>query len=250
LNTFEELQIDLENSSYIDAGSLYPGSSDNNLTGIWGKINYPLTIKASYYFDLLKNQDKGVLIQTKEDNLDTYTLRLKEIINQVKSKTNRDKVIIVAHSMGGLIARRYIQVFGEGDIGELILISVPNKGITGRSLSICSIFGTKQECSDMDEKSLFLNKLNNAPPPNIPIYNMIGVGCETNTETGDGVVTNSSQYLAYAKNYYIEGTCQESQFIYLHTEILKPEKYPKTLNLMKIFLNESISKNISPTKTF
>jgi hypothetical protein len=93
----------------------------------------------------------------------------------------------------------------------------------------------------MDKDSLFINKLNNAPPPTIPVYNIIGTGCVTNGETGDGVVTNQSQYLNYASNYYVNGVCKESEFTYLHTEILKPEKYPETLNLIRGFLNESIS---------
>jgi len=237
LDTFEEIQRALESDNYIDAGSLYLSSSKGNTTAIWGKINYPLTIKASYYFDLLTNNGEDVLIQTKTDNLDTYTLRLKEIIDEVKSKTGKQKVILIAHSMGGLIVRRYVEVFGEGDIDKLILISVPNHGITGKSLTLCSVFGTKLECNDMDKDSLFLNKLNNAKAPNIPIYNIIGTGCITNRETGDGVVTNSSQYLNYASNYYVDGSCKESEFTYLHTEILKPEKYPETLGFIREFLN-------------
>jgi len=238
LDSFEEMQRALENNGYIDAGSLYLSSSQDNVTGVWGKINLPLSIKTSYYFDILTNEGKDLIIQVKTDNLDTYTLRLREIINAVKYKTNRQKVIIISHSMGGLIARRYLQVFGEGDIDKLILIDTPNHGITGNTLNVCPVFGTKLECNDMDQSSLFMNKLNNGPPPSIPIYNIVGLGCDTNGEIGDGVVTNSSQYLEYAKNYYVNGTCIDSQFTYLHTEIIKPDEYPETLKLIGGFLNE------------
>lgn len=242
LDSFEEIQRALEKDNYLNAGSLYLSSSKDNITGVWGKINYPLTIRASYYFDLLTNEGKNVIIQTKTDNLDTYTLRLREIINEVKSKTNRQKVIIVSHSMGGLIARRYIQVFGEEDIDKLIFISVPNHGISGKAITVCPVFGTKLECNDMDKNSLFMNKLNNAPTPSIPIFNIIGIGCQTNGETGDGVVTNSSQYLGYAKNYYVNGTCKETEFTYLHTEILNLKENPETYGLIKSIMNNSNTK--------
>ena len=91
----------------------------------------------------------------------------------------------------------------------------------------------------MDQNSLFMNKLNNAPSPTIPIYNIIGLGCNTNGEPGDGVVTNSSQYLDFAKNYYINGTCKENEFQYIHTDIINPEKYPEIVELIGKFLNNS-----------
>jgi len=240
LDSFEEMQRSLENYGYLNAGSLYLSSSQN-ISGVWGEINKPLSIKTSYYFDILTNEGNNLIIQTKTDNLDTYTLRLREIINEVKSKTNRQKVIIISHSMGGLISRRYIQVFGQDDIDRLIMIDTPNHGITGNTLNLCTVFGTKLECSDMDGTSLFMNKLNNGPSPTIPVYNIVGLGCITNGEDGDGVVTNSSQYLVYAKNYFINGTCRESQFQYLHTDIIKPEKYPQTVALIGEFLNGSKS---------
>lgn len=244
LETFENMQGALDENSYLNAGTLFLSSSNDSINSVWSKINYPVTIKASYYFDILTNEGKNVIIQTKTDNLDTYTLRLKEIINEVKSKTNRKKVIIIAHSMGGLIARRYLQVFGEENIEKLILISTPNHGIQGKTLSLCPVFGTKLECNDMDKSSLFMSKLNNAVQPGIPIYNIIGIGCETEGEDGDGVVTNSSQYLEYADNHFIKGSCKESEFKYLHVEIVDVEKYPEVIGLIEEGLKKSSKINI------
>lgn len=244
LDSFEKIQKALENYGYLNAGSLLLSSFNEEEKGALGKINFPITIKASYYFDILANGGKDIVIQTKTDNLDTYTLRLRDIINGVKYKTNRNKVIIIAHSMGGLIARRYLKVFGEEDIGKLILISTPNHGISGSTLNLCPIFGTELECKDMNKDSLFMSKLNTSPIPQIPVYNIIGIGCETNGEKSDGVVTNSSQYLEYARNYYIKGSCKDSEFIYLHDDILNPEKYSETAGLIKSFLkNESVYDN-------
>lgn len=243
LDAFEDIQRELDKDGYLNAGSLLLSSSEENIKGIWGKTNFPITVKASYYFDILTNEGKSVLIQTKTDNLDTYTLRLREIINAVKYKTNREKVILITHSMGGLIARRYLQVFGENDIEKIIIISSPNKGISRRILSYCSLFGTKLECRDMDKDSLFMSKLNNAPAPKIPIINIIGIGCDTDGEDGDGIVANSSQYLDYAENYFINSSCKESEFKYLHAEIVDIKKYPKVYKVIKDSL---INKSTSP----
>ncbi len=241
LETFEDIQRAIEQAGYLNAGSLLLSSSNSQAKGAWQKINSPLSLKTSYYFDILSNEGKSIVIQTKTDNLDTYTLRLKDIINEVKSKTNRKKVIIIAHSMGGLIVRRYLQVFGEGDIEKIILITTPNKGISGNTLALCPVFGTKLECNDMDKDSLFMSKLNNAQVPQIPVYNIIGIGCETNRVNGDGVVTNSSQYLEYADNHYIDGTCNSQRFEYLHTEILDTQKYPQVSEILEKVLRDNSS---------
>ncbi len=245
LDSFENIQRSLVQYGYLNAGSLLLSSSNDQTLGVWQKINVPMSIKTSYYFDILTNQGKSIVIQTKTDNLDTYTLRLKDIINEVKSKTNRKKVIIVAHSMGGLIARKYLSVFGESDVEKLILITTPNNGISKNTLALCPVFGTKLECSDMDKNSLFMNKLNNAQVPKIPIYNIIGTGCETNEEDGDGIVTNSSQYLEYATNYYITGTCSPQEFKYLHTEILDTQKYPEVSEILEKVLRDNSIKQDS-----
>ena len=80
----------------------------------------------------------------------------------------------------------------------------------------------------MDKNSLLINKLDNAPNMTIPVYNIIGRGCTTGGENGDGIVKESSQYLNYANNQYVEGTCNELGFKFLHKIILYPEIYPQT----------------------
>jgi hypothetical protein len=56
------------------------------------------------------------------------------------------------------------------------------------------------------------------------------------TETGEGVVKNSSQYLDYATNYYVKGTCNELNFDFFHESIIIPDKYPEAYNLIKDIL--------------
>ncbi|MBS3078760.1 alpha/beta hydrolase [Candidatus Pacearchaeota archaeon] len=241
LHAFEDIQKKLE-TDYINAGSVFV--SKNSIPGIWGKANYPVTITTSYYFDTLIESKGETILESQQDSLDTYALRLNDLIKEIKKRTGRDKVIIVSHSMGGLVARKYLQIFGEKDIYKLVLVMVPNKGISGDILTYCSILGSKTECNDMNKDSLFMNKLNNADTPKIPVYNIIGIGCDMDGEQGDGIVKNSTAYLDWAKNYYLTGTCDNRRFEYFHTEITNPIKYPEFLNIIKKLLNTTDSNSM------
>lgn len=54
---------------------------------------------------------------------------LKEKIDEIKAETNSSKVDIVAHSMGGLISRSYIQSSEyNSDVDQLIFLNTPHKG--------------------------------------------------------------------------------------------------------------------------
>ena len=54
---------------------------------------------------------------------------LKPVIERAKRETGHPKVDIVAHSMGGLLARAYIQSdFYEDDVGRLAMVGTPNEG--------------------------------------------------------------------------------------------------------------------------
>lgn len=203
-------------------------------------MDFPFLMTSSYFFDIYRDSEGNFLTTaSKEDSIDTYALRLKEIIEQAKYKTNKNRVIIIAHSMGGVVARRYVQIFGKSNIDKLIFITVPNKGIDKKVSDICAIFGSDLVCRDLNEESLFMNKLNNAPTEKPEIYNIIGIGCDLGEETGDGIVKNSSQYLDFAKNYYINGNCDEFSFSYLHQQIGNPEKYPRTYEIIKQILKEN-----------
>src|SRR3989344_1942241 len=239
LNKFYKIQRNLEKDNYLDAGTILLSSSKKEEKGILGKTFYPISLKASYYFDIFKTQESTTVLQTKKDNIDTYAIRLKDIINEVKYKTDRQKVIIVAYSLGGLVARRYLQIFGENNVEKLILIGTPNHGVRGNVLTFCSIFGEEAECNDMNENSLFMNKLNTGENPIIPVYNIIGLGCNMDGETGDGIVRNSSAYLEYAENYFVDGKCETLKPF--HTELLFPEKYPEVYNLLVKSLEQNSS---------
>jgi hypothetical protein len=56
------------------------------------------------------------------------TTTLKCLIENVKQKTNSDKIDIIAHSMGGLVVKDYAAKFGQDSIGKFIDIATPHLG--------------------------------------------------------------------------------------------------------------------------
>ena len=234
LGDLQRIREKLFLDGFLDGGDLILRSGNDFET--FKKTRERIIFSVSYYFDIYKNTEETIVLETQSDNLDSYALRLNEIIKEVKAETGKDKVVIVAHSMGGLVSRKYLQIYGEDDVAELIMIGTPNHGIDGTTLSGCSILGEDKHCADMDARSLFMNKLNYGAVPKIPVENIIGIGCDTSGGNGDGVAKNSSVYLSWADNYYVNGTCEG--FDYLHNKMILPGKYPEVYNLVRGFILE------------
>ncbi len=236
LDIFNKLQHKLEDDGYLNAGAISLYTKLDTPYGIWGKAPVPLTIKASYYFDLFHEPENYIVVQTKSESIDTYAVRLKELIDIIKYKTGRPRVVIIAHSMGGLVSRRYLQVFGSDDVDKLILVGTPNKGIIGEIADYCPIVGEKLECRDMNAESLFMNKLSRGKLSEVPVYNIVGSGCDMDKGNGDGIVLKENAVLDGAKNFIINGTCRNLDK--LHTEMLDINKYPEVYYVIKNALKE------------
>ncbi len=231
LDAFNQIQNRLTTEGYIDAGAISGYAFGTEHQGLWRIMPAPFTFRGSYYYDFFEQESQYSLVQTKSENIDTYAIRLKDMITWVKYKTGRPKVIIVAHSMGGLVSRRYMQVFGSTDVQRLIMIGTPNQGIVGDVADYCAVVGEELECRDMQENSLFLNKLNREDLPKIPITNIVGVGCDMEGEDGDGVIRKDKAELPGVKNYYINGNCTSTDF--LHNDLLKVNSYPEVYEMVK-----------------
>jgi hypothetical protein len=221
IDAFQWIQTRLEADGYIDAGSIASYASQEPRSGSWGLSRQPVSIRASYYFDIYEDDEETELVQTKTENIDTYAIRLNEIINLVQQYTGKPKVRIIAHSMGGLVARRYLQVFGSDEVEQLIMIGTPNHGINGTVGRMCPVTGATLECRDMDADSLFLNKLNRGALPKADIVNIVGVGCPMDYGDGDGIVQAESAKFGRT-NMIVNGSCDGGQ--YLHSKLLRDER--------------------------
>lgn len=237
LDSQNKIEENLESKgNFLNAGviSIISNQSDYD---IWGKANIPFMIKLSYYFDVksISSIYDYVLVQTKDENITEYSKRLNKLIEIVKYKTGKPKVNIVAYSMGGLVSRRYLQIYGQESVSKLILVAVPNHGLVGEISSFCPIIGEKKECIDMKANSTFMKELEKASKPTIPTYNIIGTGCKMLNGLGDGIVLEKNARLEGAESYLVKGDCSKG---IMHTQINDPSIYPKTYDVIRDILEE------------
>ena len=194
-----------------------------------------MTARVTYYYNFYRNGEEYITITQKSENIETYAIRLAEIISTVKHHTGKKKVNIVAHSMGGLVVRRYLQLFGEDSVDTVVLVGTPNHGVTARTRRLCPIFGESKECEDMAENSVFMKKLNDpsAQPKEARIVTIIGHGCLVGEKDGDGVVQSESVVLSYAQNYDVNGSCSDFFGSDFHTELLNIDEYPIVYDIIQ-----------------
>jgi len=61
----------------------------------------------------------------------SYAQRVANIVNKILDATYSDKIVVVAHSMGGLVIRSAIKYYGlQNKIKRLLLIATPNNGVS------------------------------------------------------------------------------------------------------------------------
>ncbi len=102
----------------------------------------------SYYHDTpVKEAFQG--------NLSTYAERLREIITVVKNISGSEKVVLISHSMGGLVARAYMSLDETcwNSVHKIVTVAAPNEGVK----TSVSIVG---QLKDLRKGSDFIVQLN------------------------------------------------------------------------------------------
>src|SRR3989344_4177140 len=249
LDTFNGMQNALIDEGFVNGGMILPNLDNTKFQrGEWSKVNAPFTVKTTYYYNAYSDQGTLTNTPSKHESIDTYSKRLADDIEKVKQRTGRKKVNIVAHSMGGLVARNYIKNYGgESSVNKLIMIGTPNHGVYGQVADNCDkavgIFNTGApiECAEMINGSPFLNNLNSGDETfgNVEYYTIAGSGCFSPSIDGDGVVRVASVQLNGAENVVINkahNECWNTLNRDLHFNLLDNNKYPKATEYVIQFL--------------
>ncbi len=232
LSGFEKIRDELKNDGFIDAGTLLPSSEFmQSERGVIGRFGKPVVFGTTYYVGAYDSEGNILSVPSKSEEIAEYARRLNRTIELARWKTGAEKVNIIAYSMGGLVARKYLADFGEGKVNKLIMIATPNKGIAGRIESFCPIAGASTECLEMAATSQFMNELNN-PRNNlrIPAFVIAGKGCQMDGKNGDGIVLLENALLPYSLNFEIEGNCEGKN---LHEKIRDTDAYPKVYETIR-----------------
>jgi len=159
-------------------------------------------------------------------SISNYALGLAIEIDYIKKREGCSKVDIVAHSMGGLVARRYIESedFGFGstyknDVANLVMIGTPNYGVIEGILASALSKIANYECGkEMAPASSFLKILNGGitgRSKSVSYYTLAGNGVavcysqscllSSSKSRTDGLVWVPSVGLPEAvKNYTVE----------------------------------------------
>ena len=93
-------------------------------------------------------------------------------IERIAAASGHARVVLVCHSMGGLVARRYLQDHGEARIARLVTIASPHHG------TVLSRIGIGQHARQMERGSAFLAELARAEasrPPGVPTTSIYSV---------------------------------------------------------------------------
>lgn len=234
LNAFTRMAFALQKNNYLYAGHVFPREDLNDVSfGDYKMLPSGTSFTTTYFYNSYPEEGKTVFVAIKNDNLETYALRLREAISVVKQRTGADKVVIVSHSMGGLVSRRYLQIFGEQDVSALVMIGTPNHGTSGTTQHLCAFFGDADACADMRQGSLFLTKLNNGKQPTIPLYTIAG---RCKGKTTDGVIEVASVYLSGANNTVIDSDCTDGNLF--HSVLLYPEITPQVFGIVQNVISQ------------
>ena len=86
--------------------------------------------------------------------IDDYVPLVERAVASLCSKSNIPKVIIVAHSMGGLVARAYVREHGAGCVAHIFTMGTPHHGTSLASMGIgrnASQMRRSHGCADAPE---------------------------------------------------------------------------------------------------
>jgi pimeloyl-ACP methyl ester carboxylesterase len=85
--------------------------------------------------------------------IDSYSPQLARAIDEVLAATGARQLVIVGHSMGGLIARAYLDRYGGDKVTHVITLGTPHRG------TWMTRFGYASNIRDMAEASTWLTAL-------------------------------------------------------------------------------------------
>ena len=104
---------------------------------------------------LISYYTKNTLKESFLGNLSQYTNRLDSILNQITKLTGRSKFVLIAHSMGGLVARNMMVQSPKrwNSIYKILTVGTPHKGV---KMSV----GITGQFRDLSPKSKFIKELN------------------------------------------------------------------------------------------
>jgi triacylglycerol lipase len=96
-------------------------------------------------------------------SIDHFVGQLQQRIEALVAETGAARVALVTHSMGGLVARAYLQHHGTARVGKLVTIAAPHRGTEVARL------GLGRNAREMEPGSIWLRRLDASETPRIAL---------------------------------------------------------------------------------
>ena len=181
-----------------------------------------ISVRTTYYLQSSKSDNS--MYSNDSLSIPEYSKNIAKVVEIIKNCTNSDKVNIIAHSMGGLVARKFIVDNGIDSVNFFITLGTPHKGISKGMRTACN-FGRREqagaigdtECEDMWENSDFIRDINKVNiPESIKLFTIggtkhIALLSLLNSGENDGIVSVNSAHLDSAIKYNVN--CDHSELI-------------------------------------
>ena len=131
-----------------------------------------------------------VSLEPLNGSIDAMATSLEKRIEEIVGATGNEKIIVVAHSMGGLVTRAYMAQVGADHVARFITLGAPHHGSRIAALGLF-------ECADqMRYQSPWIEMLEDmeaARPPDVPTLSIY-------TQNDDLVYPPESSVLEWAEN--------------------------------------------------
>jgi pimeloyl-ACP methyl ester carboxylesterase len=95
----------------------------------------------------------GIDLEPPGASIDDYAPQVQAAVARLRKETGSEKVIIVGHSMGGLVARAYLRRYGDAGIARVITLGTPHHG------TALAHFGPGSNAAQMRRDSAWLASL-------------------------------------------------------------------------------------------
>ncbi|MHA4870583.1 lipase family alpha/beta hydrolase [Duganella sp. PWIR1] len=95
----------------------------------------------------------GIDLEPPGASIDDYAPQVHTAVERLRRETGSAQVIILGHSMGGLVARAYLRRYGDAHIARVITLGTPHHG------TALAHFGPGSNAAQMRRDSAWLNAL-------------------------------------------------------------------------------------------
>ena len=193
---------------------LYQASSGEVLARDLPRSPQPLSFAIDFYNPAVGGSEGFSASAIAQVPIQRKASELQAVVDRVKRATGTSKVIVVAHDLGGLVARAYIEGIAQDrsgarvsygdDVASLITIGTPSQGAPAAKFATAfpgCASGNPVNKAEMLPGSSFLTELNNIDWDSdigTPVHAVVSYN---QGQDGDGLVSRDSQDMTRIRRY-------------------------------------------------